>query len=484
MTEGKGESLLNLLQMVCRGLEGQSESLDTNLTELRLHLMKSENAVSEELVKKIAQDIRILHLERQENNQDFLDVITDWLHSLNKISLSECQKTQLSELIKSIGQNDNSLYQLPARLKLLLDIQLSANQTTSQSGVSGPFKLFKKIAGELSQLLELITPSTNNSSMYESLVSQLEQGVELDNLPKIINSIASLIEAEKALKGESFNSYLQGLNQQLTEVQGFLSKTLNIEDHSAKERKVADGTIRETVVSIRNTVQQATGVEMLQRALTVQLDRIVDAVDSLKNEEFKRDENLLVNYNELKQRLSSMEQEAEKVQEYLEKERRQARLDALTGLPNRTAYNEIMAYQIEQFRRYQQPLSLVMGDLDHFKLVNDNYGHLAGDKVLTLVAKILGKGVRGADLVTRYGGEEFVMILPRTTAAQAGEVMDKIRRHICKIPFNYRGKPINISMSFGVSEAIAGDSIERLFSRADTALYKAKENGRNNVCIG
>ena len=193
MTEGKGESLLNLLQMVCRGLEGQSESLDTNLTELRLHLMKSENAVSEELVKKIAQDIRILHLERQENNQDFLDVITDWLHSLNKISLSECQKTQLSELIKSIGQNDNSLYQLPARLKLLLDIQLSANQTTSQSGVSGPFKLFKKIAGELSQLLELITPSTNNSSMYESLVSQLEQGVELDNLPKIINSIASLI---------------------------------------------------------------------------------------------------------------------------------------------------------------------------------------------------------------------------------------------------------------------------------------------------
>ena len=125
-----------------------------------------------------------------------------------------------------------------------------------------------------------------------------------------------------------------------------------------------------------------------------------------------------------------------------------------------------------------------MGDLDHFKLVNDNYGHLAGDKVLTLVAKILGKGVRGADLVTRYGGEEFVMILPRTTAAQAGEVMDKIRRHICKIPFNYRGKPINISMSFGVSEAIAGDSIERLFSRADTALYKAKENGRNNVCIG
>jgi len=485
MMEGMGESLFNILRITCRGLEGQSASLDNSLSQLRTQLMNDEEAVPDELVKKIEQDIHVLQLERRENSQDFVEVSSTWMRHLNNAELAEPQKKQLTAVGSAFKDIDGSIYKLPAKFKLLLDIQLAANRLVDPAEAADNTELaLKKIAAEFIQLLAQITPSKELLSKHKVLVSQLEEGLKLESLPGVISKITSFIEAERAVKSEDFSSYLKGLNGQLSEVQGFISKTKTIDSASAKARHAADETIRDSVSNIRNSVVNSSEIEELQEALSEQLNYIVGAVDSLKQEEKKRDDNLLASYNAMQQRIEVMEQEADKVQEFIEEERKQARKDALTGLPNRTAYNEIMAHQIEQFSRYKKPLTLVVCDLDNFKRVNDSYGHLAGDKVLSLVAKILAKSTRNADLVTRYGGEEFAVVLPSTKAEQAGEAMDKIRRIICKSPFNYRGDPIAISMSFGVCEAIEGDSIESLFARADIALYKAKGTGRNNVCIG
>lgn len=489
MIEGIGESLFNLLRVVCRGLEGQSASLDQSLSQLRKHMMNSEDAVPEDIVQKIDQEIHVLHLERNENTQDFLKISADWLRELKGGNLADSQSKQLLEATAALQDKDKSLYSLPTKFNLLLDIQSSVNQL-SREGIfptsmpSDNAEPLKKITTKFNQLLGLITPSKVDFSRYQTLSALLEKDLVLEAIPEVIGKITEFLEIEKATKGEDFSNYLQGLNKQLTEVQGFISKTQAVDSDSAKIRSKADGTIRDSVINIRESVEQATEIEVLKEELSYQLSHIVGAVDALQVEEEKRESSLLASYIALKQRVNVMEKEADKVQEYIEEERKQARRDALTGLPNRTAYNEIMAYQIEQFTRYNKKLTLVICDLDHFKQVNDNYGHLAGDKVLSLVAKILDKGTRSADFATRYGGEEFAVILPSTTDKQAAEAMNKIRRLLCKSPFNFRGEPISISMSFGISEAVAGDSIESLFLRADAALYKAKENGRNNVCIG
>jgi len=485
MIEGMGESLFNVLRITCRGLEGRSASLDKSLSQLRTHMMNSEGSLPDELVNKIEQDIHVLELERQENSQDFAEVSSAWMSHLRNTELAEQQKKQLADIGAAFKDADGSIYKLPAKFKLLLDLQLAADRLLEQVESDGSAQLpLKKIAAEFIQLLAQITPSKELLSKHKILISQLEEGLELENLPSVISRITSIIEAERAVKSEDFSRYLKGLNGQLNEVQGFITKTKTVDSANAKVRLAADETIRDSVSSIRLSAEGSSKIEELQDTLSEQLKHIVGAVDSLKEAEKKRDDSLLVNYRAMKKRIEVMEQEAEKVQEFIEEERKQARKDALTGLPNRTAYNEIMAHQIEQFNRYKEPLTLVVCDLDYFKLVNDSYGHLAGDKVLSLVAKILAKTTRNADHVTRYGGEEFAIVLPSTQAEQAARTMDKIRRLICKSPFNYRGEPISISMSFGVCEAQEGDSIESLFSRADVALYKAKENGRNNVCIG
>ena len=122
-----------------------------------------------------------------------------------------------------------------------------------------------------------------------------------------------------------------------------------------------------------------------------------------------------------------------------------------------------------------------MVDLDRFKRINDEYGHLAGDKVLRLVARVLQRNLRGSDFIARYGGEEFVLIFPSTGKRDSLVAADKLREAVKASPFNFKGEPVMVTASFGVAEVQPDDDAETLFGRADCALYRAKEGGRDRV---
>ena len=204
-------------------------------------------------------------------------------------------------------------------------------------------------------------------------------------------------------------------------------------------------------------------------------------MDSCKKKEEERGHRLQDRYEDLIGKVEEMEQETRKVKAHMEEERLRARTDPLTGLPNRAAYDEHIEQEYERWSRYRTAFAVVVADLDLFKKVNDSFGHLAGDKVLRLVAKVITKNIRVTDFVARYGGEEFVIILPSTGTAEAELAMDKLRQSLEKSPFNFHGKPVGITMSFGVTEIKEGDSLDDVFTRADEALYQAKEDGRNLV---
>ena len=159
---------------------------------------------------------------------------------------------------------------------------------------------------------------------------------------------------------------------------------------------------------------------------------------------------------------------------------RQSRLDALTRVYNRRYFDERIATELERALRTQAPISLLVADIDHFKKVNDLYGHARGDEVLRTVARVLRTGVRGQDAVCRYGGEEFALLLPDTDARQAVSVAEGLRRAVA----DTRGPDGSaLTISIGVaSTADAGlDSVIDLFHAADEALYQAKASGRNRV---
>jgi len=154
--------------------------------------------------------------------------------------------------------------------------------------------------------------------------------------------------------------------------------------------------------------------------------------------------------------------------------------DQLTKLYNRLKIDEVFTHEIAQAKRYATPLSIIMMDLDHFKSVNDTYGHQVGDEVLISLAKILLSQSRQADIVGRWGGEEFIIIAPNIDLNKAGEFAQKLRTTIAAHPFDQVGYK---SASFGVSGYIDGDTQESMVKRADGALYQAKERGRDQVVL-
>jgi len=172
-------------------------------------------------------------------------------------------------------------------------------------------------------------------------------------------------------------------------------------------------------------------------------------------------------------------QQSKANQEELE---RLANFDSLTGLHNRRAILHRLDEHIKQVRRYEGELSLLMLDIDYFKKVNDQYGHLIGDEVLENVAVLMQQNVRNTDSVGRYGGEEFIVVLSETDLSSALIVAERLRNAIEAAEMRgSEGNMFGITVSQGVSSYKPGEDKQSLISRADDALYRAKQNGRNRV---
>lgn len=158
--------------------------------------------------------------------------------------------------------------------------------------------------------------------------------------------------------------------------------------------------------------------------------------------------------------------------------------DALTGCFTRAHSIDVIDAELRRARRSQTPVSMIMFDLDHFKDINDRYGHLCGDAVLNSVGKRMREVLRGSDLKCRYGGEEFLVLLPETPLHGARRVAETLRREIAERPVPWAGEALTVTASFGLAQTMPGEvNVQAIIARADQALYRAKDDGRNCVRI-
>jgi diguanylate cyclase (GGDEF)-like protein len=178
---------------------------------------------------------------------------------------------------------------------------------------------------------------------------------------------------------------------------------------------------------------------------------------------------------------SALVAELEVAHERLEQ---RATTDALTGVANRRTFSEVLARDIARTRRSNEPISVVLLDVDHFKKVNDEHGHVVGDAVLRRVGKLLSTAVRAGDLVARYGGEEFILLLPQTTSALAAFAAERLRSAVEKLRFDVAGGTFSVTASFGIATFVGeAATADELVAAADAALYAAKTDGRNRVAV-
>ncbi len=186
---------------------------------------------------------------------------------------------------------------------------------------------------------------------------------------------------------------------------------------------------------------------------------------------------------DLQNQIIELHREKEILSQILEEKSASLRRDPLTGIANRLAYEERLQQEFLRWKRFDHPLTLLVWDIDHFKQVNDHHGHAVGDAVLRKVAQQLASYLRITDFVARFGGEEFVMLLPGADADAALHLAEEIRRQIAEST-DPGDDCVPVTISCGVSRFEPGDSLQSVFKRADQALYQAKRDGRNCCRVG
>ena len=160
-----------------------------------------------------------------------------------------------------------------------------------------------------------------------------------------------------------------------------------------------------------------------------------------------------------------------------------ATTDPLTGVLNRRHFFELAEQEFDRSQRYNRKISIILFDIDHFKEINDTFGHVAGDQLLQTIADRFIKNLRQMDIFGRYGGDEFVILLPETDIEQARQAAERLHQAVTLEPIETSRGTIPIQISIGVASLINSDDMEKLLIQTDQALYKAKETGRNRVVV-
>ncbi|RFD25600.1 hypothetical protein CER19_22780 [Pseudomonas sp. GL93] len=339
----------------------------------------------------------------------------------------------------------------------------------------------KHIEGTLLGLLEDLSLPERHQPQAEAMRERLAHGLNWYELLPILDDLAVLMLAVTDSGQHEFEAYLKQLNERLEAFQGHLQVASEGHADSSLAARELDTQIREQVDGLQSSVQDAADLDSLKQVLESHLEGLLGTMDEHQQQRDLREQEVAARLKGLAERVAHMEQEAQGYREHLEVQRQKALIDPLTGLPNRAAWSERLDYEVNAWHQRGNSLSLAMLDLDHFKRINDGYGHLAGDKVLKIIANVLSKRLRPTDFIARFGGEEFVLLMPDSALADALAVGEVLREAIAACPFHFKGEPVIITVSMGVAQFQPGERSDLALKRADEALYKAKAAGRNQV---
>ena len=333
-------------------------------------------------------------------------------------------------------------------------------------------------------LLDDLQLPESHGPQAAALRERVERGLNWYELVPVLDDLAVLMRAATSESQREFENYLQSLNERLSTMQDNLSAAHEGVAQSQEAARVLDDELRQHVGGLRHSVLEANDLASLKQAVRTRLDGLLATADAYQQRHSQHENQLGERLQQLVGRVTSLEQAASGLRQRLEEQRQLALVDTLTELPNRAAWDERLEVEVARWQRYGGELLLAVLDVDHFKRINDDFGHLAGDRVLKIIAGELRKRLRKTDFIARFGGEEFALLLPHTPLPEGLRLLDTLRQGIEQCPFHFKGEPVKVTLSGGLGRFAEGETLEQVFERADHALYAAKDAGRNRIELG
>ena len=395
------------------------------------------------------------------------------LQLIDQLRIDIDHKARMDALITAIPQldRDQCLQQFAEILNQLLQHE-PKDIVTAQS--------------VLITLIEKISLTHGNTALLDAIQEKLGSAFDVNDwheyLDQIISEIHVIIRGINNEKVE-LESLIIDVTRQLNEISDVLTDEHNDTEEGRLESKRLQTLMQENVESIQTKVNQETDLQRLKSSISNNLSSIKNGVASFIAKDNARYQKAELRNSSLQQQIKLMEQESDQLQQKLSENRKKLMFDALTGVRSRLAYDELLDQELTRWSRYQETFSFAILDIDHLKRVNDVFGHNAGDKALQVVANMLARHIHKTDLLFRIGGEEFVLLLPKTSLENATPLVEKIRHSVTDANFRFKQDKVDITLSAGLTAIIAGDNNETIYERADNALYQAKNAGRNQLVV-
>lgn len=507
------------LTRVALAAEGQNTALDNDLALLRKTLRKEidlnhfENVIND-LTQSVKQLDDTRHNKSATNTPQ--ELLTHWLDSLSfpaqlkkhiKILRQQIDDTQnltemegplreLAILVNQALQHESGTIQSNTEkteltggggfFSRLFGGNADAATTQHPQQISLPQTATPQISDFCIQLLDTLSLPAELTDQVESLKDKLSEGLSDHSVAPALTAIANLISAMRRQmedENKELQEFLQQLGDKLKEIDQNLSGAQNSHKASMSSGRDFDAVVHAHVKDIESTVESAPESSLLKQKIQSRLDAIRDHLEQYRDAEETRQHHLESQLEQLNNRIHGMEDEGENLRKRLQDKHEQAVRDPLTGLHNRLAYDERIIQEFARWKRYDQSMVLMMIDIDHFKNINDTYGHKAGDKALVLIADQIRNNLRESDFLARFGGEEFVVLMPETNIDSAIIASGKLLKAVEQCEFHYQNTKVNITISAGLAQLRKDDNTETLFKRADAAMYRAKEAGRNCCLI-
>ena len=497
---GKAALLTRLAVELTRLAQGRDPKLDYLLEQLRVSLHDSTPAT--EFKDSAARFLKYIVSGHVEFASGFeLSIKKSAIELFSAIEMCFPGVTQIAR-IKGELQLASSLQETVAQVEKIIPLLVDISSSTSGSPLAGEsaraadvpiapggeFSLahvLDIIGSALGKLLDQLNLLEPDDGRVESVRNDLNRIASMAELELVLSEALSLVidVARQVEQERQFTEqFLAQLRLQLKSLEEGIGGSIDI-DASLENVDKIQSDVSTEVLGIEAAVNENNDLDLLKQIIRTRAERLSVKVADYVEGEKKQLEAAKDKIDELTRQAKSMNEEVEGLRHQLMEKQQVLALDPLTGIANRGGFDKRIEEELARSQRIGFPLSLLLIDIDNFKYVNDTFGHKAGDRVLQTIAKLMSGRVRDTDFIARYGGDEFVLLLPGTPAEDAQAVAQGFCDAVKRCGFHSRGQSVAVSLSIGIAELRKEDTSEAFFERADVAMYEVKNNGRDGCAI-
>lgn len=424
----------------------------------------------------------------QQKNMDTLSQIEKSLRSIVELeAVPKEVKGDIKSFLQNLGSEKSNTSSPVAQFETALKLfrQALSNNVVSQSqeSVKMQQELHLQITQELQELLSPYYAQNKEDKRIIELRQKLNSGLEHSELLECCLALIRFVIRDVMKEASSANRLIHDIHSSLEKINTGIKSTIATSKSRFEKRSKHNQSMREQIDAIESALGDSQRIEDLKREAQANLKDMQSSINACEADERAEQKKIIALLESMQKRITELESKASNYKQKLIDQRVITMTDTLTKLPNRMAYEEKVENEFVKANARNTLLCMALVDIDHFKRINDKYGHSVGDKTLQIIASQIKKNLAPSDFIARWGGEEFIILLPNSDLDESFDRLEKMREKVANLPFMFKGARVSVTVSIGLIDARQSLSVDAAFESVDKLLYHAKQDGRNQTIM-